>query len=55
MSGDLDSLKAELIIEQLKYFRAMNEERKRQQREHELEKFLAKKYGYSFPRRRGSR
>ena len=50
--GAIDSLKRELLEEQLKFYRAANEEREREKREREFESFLAQRWGYPPPRRR---
>lgn len=44
------ALERELLIEQIKFYRAQNEERRRAERERELELFLARHFGYAVPR-----
>lgn len=48
---DLDDLRRELLMEQLKFYRAANEERERQKRECEMDLFLTRRWGYPLPRR----
>jgi hypothetical protein len=48
---ELDALKRELVIEQIKFYRAANEERECEEREREFELFLARRFGYPPPRR----
>lgn len=52
MSNDVEKLKRELLIEQLKFYRASNEEREREKRQREFDLFLARRFGYWPPRRR---
>jgi hypothetical protein len=52
---DLEALKRDLLVEQIKYFRAANLEREREEREREFESFLSRRWGYPLPRRRRRR
>jgi hypothetical protein len=45
-------LEETLLREKLKYYRAANRAREREEREREFESFLARKWGYEFPRSR---
>jgi hypothetical protein len=49
----LEQLKRELLVEQIRFYRAENQRRDREQREQEFELFLARTFGYPPPRRRG--
>lgn len=53
MSADrreFESLERELLVEQIRFYRAANEEAEREKREREFELFLARRFGYSVPR-----
>jgi hypothetical protein len=49
--SDIAALQHELVLEQLKYYRALNEDRERDKRERETELFLARRWGYPARRR----
>jgi hypothetical protein len=49
--SDITALQHELLIEEIKFYRAVNEERERDKRERETELFLARRWGYPVPRR----
>jgi len=49
---ELAMLKRWLLIEQIKFYRAANEQRARAEDEWQFEEFLRREYGYPAPRRR---